>query len=56
MVEMGLSSVWRRSGPESPYFLHHGNKKTDVAEHPQVLDHVGLLANGLPSAAGPPFI
>src|SRR5579862_4476897 len=24
------------------------NKKTDVAEHPQVLDHVGLLVNRLP--------
>ena len=34
----------------------HRNKKTDVAKHPQVFDHVGLLVNGLPSAAGLPFI
>jgi len=31
-------------------------KKTDVVEHPEVLDHVGLLVNGLPGAAGSPFI
>jgi hypothetical protein len=31
-------------------------KKTDVAEHSKVLDHVGLLTNGFPSAAGSPFI
>ena len=28
-------------------------KKTDVAEHPQVFDHVGLLANGLPESGRP---
>jgi hypothetical protein len=31
-------------------------KKTDVAEHPQVLDHVGLLVNEPPGRAGLPFI
>jgi len=31
-------------------------KKTDVAEHPQVLDHVGLLVNEPPGPAGLPFI
>jgi hypothetical protein len=31
-------------------------KKTDVAEHPEVFDHVGLLVNRLPGRAGPPFI
>jgi len=31
-------------------------KKADVAEHPEVFDHVGLLVNGLPGAAGLPFI
>ena len=31
-------------------------KKTDVAEHPQVFDHVGLLVDGLPGTAGSPFI
>jgi hypothetical protein len=34
----------------------HLAKKTDVAEHPQVLRHVGLLVNGLPGTAGLPFI
>jgi hypothetical protein len=27
-------------------------KKTDVADHPGVIDHVGLLINELPSTAG----
>jgi hypothetical protein len=31
-------------------------KKTDVAEHPQVFDHVGLLVNGRRGTAGLPFI
>jgi hypothetical protein len=31
------------------------NKKADVAEHPQVFDHVGLLVNGLPGPAELPF-
>jgi hypothetical protein len=31
-------------------------KKTDAAEHLQVFDHVGLLVNGLPGAAGLPLI
>jgi len=30
-------------------------QKTDVAEHPQVFDHVGLLINGLPGTAGSLF-
>ncbi len=30
-------------------------KKTDVAEHPEVFHHVGLLVNGPPSQAGLPF-
>jgi len=32
------------------------NKKTDVAEHPQVFRHVGLLFNETPGAAGLLFI
>jgi hypothetical protein len=32
------------------------NKKTDVPEHPEVFDHVGLLVNRLPGIAGLPFI
>jgi hypothetical protein len=31
-------------------------KKADVAEHPEVFDHVGLLVNGPSSYAGVPFI
>jgi hypothetical protein len=36
--------------------LDHGHrkKKTDVAEHPQVFGHVGLLVNGSPDRAGYP--
>jgi hypothetical protein len=30
-------------------------KRADVAEHPKVLDHVGLLVNGPPGEAGLPF-
>jgi hypothetical protein len=37
--------------------LHHRTrKKTDVVEHPQVFDHVGLLVNEPPGTAGLPFI
>ena len=32
------------------------NKKTDVAEHPKVFHHVGLLVNEPPSPAGLLFI
>ena len=31
-------------------------KKADVAEHPKVFDHVGLLFNEPPGTAGLPFI
>jgi hypothetical protein len=31
-------------------------KKADVAKHPKVLNHVGLLFNGLPGSAGLPLI
>jgi len=31
-------------------------KKADVAEHPQMFGHVGLLFNGPPDTAGSPFI
>jgi len=33
-----------------------GNKKTDVADHPQVINHVGLLVNEPPGTAGLPSI
>jgi hypothetical protein len=31
-------------------------QKTDVVEHPEGLDHVGLLVDELPGPAGLPFI
>jgi hypothetical protein len=31
-------------------------KKNDVAENPEVFDHVGLLVNEPPGTAGLPFI
>jgi hypothetical protein len=31
-------------------------KKTDVVEHPEVFDHVGLLVNGPPDTGGLPFV
>lgn len=31
-------------------------KKADVTEHPEVFNHVGLLFNEPPGAAGLPFI
>jgi len=33
-----------------------GQKKADVAQHPEVLGHVGLLVNGPPGTAELPFI
>jgi hypothetical protein len=38
--------------------LSQGQKKADVAEHPEVFNHVGLLVNGPSSknSAGVPFI
>jgi hypothetical protein len=42
-------------------FTHHTEKeketkKADVAEHPEVFDHVGLLINEPPGTAGLPLI
>jgi hypothetical protein len=31
-------------------------KKADVAEHPKIFDHAGLLVNEPPGMAGLPFI
>jgi len=36
--------------------LRDRDKKTDVVEHPQVFDHVGLLVNWPPGTAELPFI
>jgi hypothetical protein len=35
---------------------HRKTKKADVAGHPSVQDHVGLLVNRPPGTAGLPFI
>jgi hypothetical protein len=32
-----------------------GQKKADVAKHPEVFHHVGLLVNGPPGGTGLPF-
>jgi hypothetical protein len=37
-------------------FDHRETKKADVAEHPGVFGHVGLLVNEPSSRAGVPFI
>jgi hypothetical protein len=51
------------SAPGSPTFgggksqeRYYPKKKADVAEHPEVFDHVGLLVNEPSSAAGMLFI
>jgi hypothetical protein len=53
MIELGPSIEYIPGGCDrvAPH-----KQKTDVAEHPQVFDHVGLLVNGLPGTAGSPFI
>jgi hypothetical protein len=35
---------------------HRKRKKADVVEHPEVIDHVGLLVDRSPGVAGLPFI
>jgi hypothetical protein len=37
-------------------FLGGWQEKTDVTEHPEAFDHVGLLVNGPPGMAELPFI
>jgi hypothetical protein len=43
---------------KGPYVraLTADNKKADVAEHPKVFDHVGLLTNEPPGTTGLLFI
>ena len=56
MVDLDLFTEFSLTGgcdrPRSP----RAKKKADVAEHPEVFDHVGLLVNGPPGTAGLPFI
>jgi hypothetical protein len=33
-----------------------GRKKTDVSEHPEAFEHVGILVNGPPGTAELPII
>jgi hypothetical protein len=39
-----------------PHLPSQANKKTDVADHPEGVNHIGLLINEPPSAAGLLFI
>jgi hypothetical protein len=48
-IECTSSAWWHDQAPTK-------TKKADVAEHPKVFDHVGLLVNELSSDAGLPFI
>jgi hypothetical protein len=45
-----------RNVPKKLLVWGHSNKKTDVAKHPEVFGHVGLLVNEPPGLAGLPFI
>ena len=38
--------------PSESVFARSRTKKADVAEHPEVFDHVGLLVNEPPGTAG----
>jgi hypothetical protein len=44
---------------QTPFFgqspWHRCQKKADVAEHPRVFNHVGLLFNGPPDISGCPL-
>ena len=53
MVELDLIMLFV---PSAPTCSIQAKKKADVAEHPEVFDHVGLLVNGPSSLAGVPFI
>jgi hypothetical protein len=44
--KVGVRRAWRAAK----------NKKADMVEHPEVFDHVGLLASEPPGLAGLPFI
>jgi hypothetical protein len=54
MVEGDVSIGFVRGGCGRP--APPQAKKADVVEHPEVFDHVGLLANRSPGTAGLPFI
>ena len=46
----------RQGDPAGTRLSRKNHKKADVAEHPEVFHHVGLLFNGSPVPAGLPFI
>jgi hypothetical protein len=54
LTAMGCSFSRRHVG--RAFLLENKTKKADVAEHPEVFDHVGLLVNEPSSYAGVPFI
>ena len=45
-----------RAIAREPWQLDRKTKKADVAEHPEVFHHVGLLIDEPPDIAGLPFI
>jgi hypothetical protein len=50
-VVLALSATFH-----APFAAEAVEKKADVAEHPEVFDHAGLLVNEPPDPAGLPFI
>ena len=46
----------RARGDEVMSRVAAGAKKNDAIRHPKVLNHIGLLFNGPPSAPGLPFV
>jgi len=53
MVEVDWFIEFVLAGCDHPW---PPQKKADVAEHPKVFGHVGLLVNWPPDTAGSPFI
>jgi hypothetical protein len=47
---------WESSPTVAAVPRPESNKKTDVAEHPAVIDYIGLLVNEPPGRAGLLFI
>jgi len=48
-------SLWAKTKPISA-LKPPAQKKTDIPEHPEVFEHVGLLVNWPPGIAELPFI
>jgi len=52
----GFDAKSRDQDEQPHFFIPRKTKKADVAEHPEVFDHVGLLVNEPSSYAGMLFI